>query len=58
MVWVRVEKEEDKKLIWKKKRNLKSRKVWIEEDLTWNERKVRRKLSKVAKEERRKGKSA
>lgn len=53
----RVEKEEDKRKIWKKKRILKERKVWIEEDLTWKERKVRRKLSRVAVEERGKRKS-
>lgn len=38
MVLVKVSKEENKKLIWEKKKNLKDRKVWIEEDLTWSER--------------------
>jgi len=58
MVWVRVEKEEDKKTIWEKKRNLKGKKVWIEEDLTWKEREIRRRLGVMAVEERKKGKYA
>lgn len=53
MVWIKLEKEEDKKIVWEKKRNLKGKKIWIEEDLIWKERIVRRKLGEIA--ERKKG---
>lgn len=58
MVWVRLEKEEDKRQVWDKKRRLKGRKVWIEEDLSWKEREVRRRLGVIAAGERRKGRNA
>jgi len=58
MVWVRLEREEDKRQVWNKKRSLKGRKVWIEEDLSWKEREVRRRLGVIAAGERRKGKNA
>lgn len=34
MVWIKLEKREDKKIEWEKKRNLEGKKIWIEEDLT------------------------
>lgn len=41
MVVVRVGTEEKKKMIWRNKWKLKGQKIWIEEDLTWEERRVR-----------------
>jgi len=56
MVWLRLEREEDKRLVWENKKKLKGRNIWIEEDLSWKEREVRRKLGVIAAGERRKGK--
>jgi len=58
MVWVKLEKEDDKRRLWSKKKILKGKSIWIEEDLTRREREVRRRLGLMANEERRKGKSA
>lgn len=56
MIRVRLEKEADKKLTWERKRNLKGKKIWIEEDLMWKERLNRRKLSKI-EQKRKRGRS-
>lgn len=45
-------KKADKKLTWKRKRNLKGKKIWIEEDLTWKERLKRRKYRRKKKEKK------
>jgi len=58
MVWVKLEKEDDKRRLWSKKKILKGKRIWIEEDLTRREREVRRRLGWMANEERKKGKSA
>lgn len=47
---VGLESEEDKRGIWEKKKNLKGSKMWIDEDLTWMERKIKWKLREIAKE--------
>jgi len=41
-----------KRIIWEKKKSLKGSKIWIDEDWTWREREVRRKLGRLAVEER------
>lgn len=56
IVCVKMENEEDKKQIWDKKRRLKRRKVWIEENLSWKEGKVKRKIGMIAGREKKKGK--
>lgn len=38
---VRVGTEEKKKMIWRNKWKLKGQRIWIEEDLTWEERRVK-----------------
>jgi len=45
-----------KRIVWEKKKNLKESKIWIE-DWTWKEREIRRRLGRIAVEERRKGKN-
>lgn len=57
MLIVKVRSEENKRKILENKRKLKGRNVWIEEDLTFKERKMRWNLRKVAEEERRKGRT-
>lgn len=46
---------EEKKQIMVKRKELKKRGIWIDNDLTWRERKMRWKLGEIASEERRKG---
>lgn len=55
LVGVRVEKEETRREIWEKKKALKGRKKRIVEDWTWEERKIRWSLEKIAREEEGKG---
>lgn len=57
MLIVKVRSEENKRKILENKRKLKGRSVWIEEDLTFKERKMRWNLRRVAEEERRKGRT-
>lgn len=49
MIWVKLENEEQKKEVLEKKKNLKSRRKRIVEDLTWKERKMRWKLENIAR---------
>lgn len=51
MIWLRLGFEEDKKFIWERKKKLRKGKVWIEEDLNWEERRQRSRLREIAKEE-------
>ncbi|KMQ83947.1 hypothetical protein RF55_18740 [Lasius niger] len=55
MVVVKLGSREQKKEVMEKKKRLKGRKIRIEDDLTWEERKIRWKIREIAKEERRKG---
>jgi len=55
MVWVKFGSEENKRIVWEKKKSLKRSKIWIDEDWTWREREVRRKLGRLAVQERGKG---
>jgi len=55
IVWVKLGSEEDKRIVWEKKKTLKGSKIWIDEDWTWREREVRRRLRRLAVEERGKG---
>jgi len=54
MVWVILGSEKDKRIVWERKKNLKGSKIWIDEDWTWREREIRRRLknSGRGKEER------
>lgn len=54
MVVVRLGSREQKRQVMEKKRKLKGRKERIEDDLTWEERKMKWKVEEIA-EERRKG---
>lgn len=51
MVIVKVKSEECRKKVPENKKKLRGRKVWIEEDLTFQERKMKFKLRKIAEEE-------
>lgn len=55
MVVVKLGSEGEKKEVMEKKKMLKGRKIWIEEDLTWEERRVRWRLREIAREEERRG---
>ncbi|XP_067215679.1 golgin subfamily A member 6-like protein 6 [Linepithema humile] len=55
-LWVKLKKEEQKREVMRRKRELRGRKEIIREDLTWRERRMEWKLEEIAKEERRKGK--
>ncbi|KMQ86086.1 hypothetical protein RF55_15041 [Lasius niger] len=55
MVVVKLGSREQKREVMEKKKRLKGRKIRIEDDLTWEERKVRWKIRAIAEEERRKG---
>jgi len=57
MVWIKLGSEKDKRIVWEKKKNLKGSKIWIDEDWTWKEREIRRRLGRIAVEERRKEKN-
>ncbi|KMQ87386.1 hypothetical protein RF55_13340 [Lasius niger] len=54
MVVVKLGSREQKREIMEKKKGLKGKKIRIEDDLTWKERKIRWKIREIAKEERRK----
>ncbi|KMQ86170.1 hypothetical protein RF55_14931 [Lasius niger] len=55
MVVVKLGSREQKREIMEKKKRLMGRKIRIEDDLTWEERKIRWKIREIAEEERRKG---
>lgn len=55
MVVVRLGSREQKRQVMEKKRKLKGRKERIEDDLTWEERKMKWKVEEIAEKERRKG---
>lgn len=56
VIVVSLEGEERKREIMSNKKRLKGKSIYIENDLTWEERKVQEKMSRWAKEEREKGK--
>jgi len=51
MIVVRVENEDMKRNIMRNNWKLKGRAIWIEEDLTWEERKIKWKIREMAKRE-------
>lgn len=51
MVTVKVGDEEEKKEVLEKKGKLRGKRIWVEEDLTWGERRVKWKLREIAREE-------
>lgn len=53
---VKLEKDEQKREVMRKKRELKGRKEKIMEDLTWKERKIKWRLGEIARKERGEGK--
>lgn len=53
MVIVRLKSEEDKKKILENERKLKGKEIWIEEDQTFKERKMKWRLRQLAGEEKR-----
>lgn len=55
MIVVRVSSEEMKRRIMENKEKLRREKIWIEEDLTFQERRMKWKLKGVAVKEERKG---
>lgn len=55
VIILRLGKEEEKKEVMKNKNKLKGGNIFIENDLTWEERKLQEKIGKWAKEERNKG---
>lgn len=55
VIIARLGKEEEKKEVMKNKNKLKGGNIFIENDLTWEERKLQEKISKWAKKERNKG---
>lgn len=55
MLIVKVRSEENKRKILENKRKLKGGSIWIEEDLSFKERKMKWNLRRVAEEERRRG---
>jgi hypothetical protein len=55
MVVVKLGSREQKREVMEKKKGLKGKKIRIEDDLTWEERKIRWKIREIAEEERRKG---
>ena len=56
MVLVELEDERERRQILKNKKKLKGKEIWMEKDLTWKERKVRRSLRQIAIKEESKGK--
>ncbi|EZA51537.1 hypothetical protein X777_09784 [Ooceraea biroi] len=56
MAIIKIRTEENRKKILENKRKLRGRKIWIEEDQTFNERKIKWKLRQIAGEEERTGK--
>ena len=55
MVVVKLGGEEEKRKVMEGKKKLRGGKIWIMEDLTWKERKMRWRLREIAREEERKG---
>jgi len=55
MIRVRVGSEEEKRRIWKNKGKLRGGEVWLEDDLTWEQRRIRGKLRQIAWREAREG---
>jgi hypothetical protein len=55
MVVVRMGSEEQRREVWEKKKGMKDKSVWIMDDQTWKERKMRWKIEKIAREEEGKG---
>lgn len=58
VVVIKLGNEEERKEVLRKKRGLIGRRIWIEEDLSWEERRVRWRLREIAKEEEEKGRKA
>jgi len=56
MIVVRVENEEAKRNIVRNKWKLKGGDIWIEEDLTWEERRIKWRIREIARRERIQGK--
>lgn len=56
MIIIKVKKEEDKRKILENKGRLRGREVWVEEDLTFKERKMNWNLRRIREEEIRRGK--
>lgn len=52
---VKLEKEEQKREIMRRKGNLKGRKEKLYDDWTWEERRIRWKLEEIARKEEKKG---
>ncbi|KMQ82440.1 1-phosphatidylinositol- -bisphosphate phosphodiesterase gamma-1, partial [Lasius niger] len=57
MVVVKLGSRKQKRDVMEKKKGLKGKKIRIEDDLTWEERKIRWKIREIAEEKRRKGSS-
>lgn len=55
LVTVRMGSEVIKRRVLENKRKLKGKEIWIEEDLTFREKKMKWRLRRVAEEEERKG---
>lgn len=55
-ILVKLENEEQRREIWKKKSALKGRRERIQEDWTWGERRMRWRLEEIARREEREGK--
>lgn len=54
-MWVKLGKEEQRKEVMSKRRNLRDKRVRIFEDWIWRERRMRWKLEEIAREEEGKG---
>jgi len=55
MVVVRLGSREQKRQVMEKKKELKGKKIRIEDNLTWGERRMKWRIGEIAEEERRKG---
>lgn len=55
VIIVKIDKEEDKKWVMRNKNRLKGGKIFIENDLTWEERKRQERIGRWVKEQRNKG---
>lgn len=56
MILVKLKDEEMKREVMRNKGKLKGKEIWIEEDLIFRERRIKRNLRRIAEEERREGK--
>jgi len=56
LVVVRLQSEDMRRRVLMNKRKLKGGEIWIEEDLTWEERRMRWRIRRIAREEEMKGK--